>query len=97
MSQIEKAIAEGRCAIAVSAALLRDAEVMRQVSGMLSLRPMALSGPITSPLEQRHRFSRQLFVAGFRDLLRAWGDAPSHLVQQARPFAVAKDLIGTGP
>ena len=63
MSQIEKAIAEGRCAIAVSAALLRDAEVMRQVSGMLSLRPMALSGPITTPIRPIGEAAAQRAIA----------------------------------
>jgi tetratricopeptide (TPR) repeat protein len=52
MSHIEEAIAEGRCAIAVSASLLRDAEVMRQLVTRSSLGPMALSGPVVQPLKQ---------------------------------------------
>ena len=52
MSRIEEAIAEGRCAIAVSASLLRDAEIMRQLSTRSSLGPMALSGPVVQPMKQ---------------------------------------------
>ena len=51
MSRVEKAITGGRCAIALGAALLRDAEVMRQVSMRGDLNPMALSGPTVAPVE----------------------------------------------
>jgi tetratricopeptide (TPR) repeat protein len=50
MSRVEKAIAGGRCAIGLGAALLRDAEVMRQLTLRSALQPIALSGPAIAPV-----------------------------------------------
>ena len=43
MSRVDKAMAGGRLGVALGAAILRDAEVMRQLSQRSSLQPMALS------------------------------------------------------
>ncbi len=50
MSRVDKAMAGGRLGVALGAAILRDAEVMRQLSQRSSLQPMALSGPAVAPL-----------------------------------------------
>jgi tetratricopeptide (TPR) repeat protein len=50
MSRVEKAIETGRCALAVSGALLRDPEVMLALTQRASLTPMALAGPAVSPV-----------------------------------------------
>ncbi len=50
MNQVEKAIEAGRCALAISGSLLRDAEVMLALSERAALSPMALSGPAVAPV-----------------------------------------------
>lgn len=50
MDKIAKAIAEGRCALAVSASLLHDPKVILALTDRAALRPMALSGPAQSPI-----------------------------------------------
>ncbi len=50
MSRVEKAIETGRCALAVSGALLRDPEVMLALTQRAALTPMALAGPVVAPV-----------------------------------------------
>lgn len=52
MNRVEKAIQSGRCAIAVSGSLLRDAEVMLALKERAVLRPMALAGQVVSPVQK---------------------------------------------
>jgi tetratricopeptide (TPR) repeat protein len=50
MSVVESAVAAGRCAVAVSGALLRDAEVMLAITERPGLSALALSGPAQAPV-----------------------------------------------
>lgn len=50
MSQVDAAIAAGRCALAVSGDLLRSEGVMLALKERAALRPMALSGPAVAPV-----------------------------------------------
>ena len=50
MSRVNAAVEAGQCAVAVSGALLRDADVMLAFSERAGLVPMALSGPAQSPV-----------------------------------------------
>lgn len=50
MDQVTRAIEQGRCAVAVSGALLRDPEVMLALTDRGALSPMALSGPAVAPV-----------------------------------------------
>ncbi len=50
MSQVAEAISAGRCSLAIGGALLRDPDVMLQLSSRASLKPMALAGPAVSPV-----------------------------------------------
>ena len=50
MSQVQSAIGDGRCAIAVSGTLLRDAEIMLALKERAGLPSMALSGPAVAPV-----------------------------------------------
>ena len=51
MSLIDAAIAEGRCALAVSGDLLNDAEIVLELREREALRPMALSGTVAAPMQ----------------------------------------------
>lgn len=50
MNRIVAAIQEGCCSIAVSGSLLRDPDVMLELTRRGALAPMALSGPAVSPV-----------------------------------------------
>lgn len=50
MDQVVKAVEQGRAALAVSGALLRDPEVMLALTNRAALTPMALAGPAVSPV-----------------------------------------------
>ena len=50
MNEVTQAIADGRCALAVSGSLLRDPDVMLALTNRAALVPMALAGPAVSPV-----------------------------------------------
>lgn len=50
MSLVDSAIQSGRCSLAVSGALLRDADVMLALTQRGGLSPMTLDGPVQAPI-----------------------------------------------
>ena len=50
MNEVTQAIADGRCALAVSGSLLRDPDVMLALKNRAALVPMALAGPAVAPV-----------------------------------------------
>lgn len=83
MNAVVSAIEAGRCSVAVSGALLRDSEVMLALTERAALSPMALSGPVTSPLVD----------VGDKGVARALG-APNGVLVIVEPEA--QDQAGVG-